>query len=59
MPRTWITATSASGEMVAGGVSIAELGGEVAARSQPWIKMVQGKLRALLAGSPLEPLFRR
>ncbi len=33
------------GEMVAGGVSDAELGGEVAARLQPWIDLVEGKLR--------------
>jgi AcrR family transcriptional regulator len=42
------------GEMVAGGVCDAELGGEVVARLQPWIEMVAGKLRELLAGSPFE-----
>lgn len=40
------------GEMVAGGVSNDELGGEVVARLQPWIDMVETKLRQLLAGSP-------
>jgi AcrR family transcriptional regulator len=39
------------GEMVAGGVSDAELGGEVVARLQPWIDMVARKLREVLAGS--------
>jgi AcrR family transcriptional regulator len=41
------------GEMVAGGVSNAELGGEVVARLQPWVEMVERKLRELLAGSVL------
>jgi AcrR family transcriptional regulator len=45
------------GEMVAGGVSDAELGGEVAARLQPWIDLVAGKLRDLLAGSPFESML--
>jgi len=45
------------GEMVAGGVCDAELGGEVAARLQPWIDMVADKLRELLAGSPLAPML--
>jgi AcrR family transcriptional regulator len=44
------------GEMVAGGMSDPVLGGEVAARLQPWIDMVEGKLRELLAGSLLESL---
>jgi AcrR family transcriptional regulator len=44
------------GEMVAGGVSNAELGGEVVARLQPWIDLVERKLRELLAGSPFESL---
>jgi AcrR family transcriptional regulator len=44
------------GEMVAGGVSDAGLGAEVAARMQPWIDMVERKLRALLAGSLLESM---
>ncbi len=44
------------GEMVGGGVSDAELGGEVAARLWPWIDLVEGKLRGLLAGSPLESI---
>lgn len=45
------------GEMVAGGVSDAELGGEVTARLQPWIEIVESKLRELLAGSPLESML--
>ncbi|HEY2160744.1 MAG TPA: TetR family transcriptional regulator [Solirubrobacteraceae bacterium] len=44
------------GEMVAGGVSDAELGREVAARLEPWIEMVEHKVRALLAGSLLESM---
>src|SRR3984957_6027773 len=44
-------------EMVAGGVSDAGLGGEVVARVQPWIDMVERKLQELLAGSPLEPIL--
>jgi AcrR family transcriptional regulator len=45
------------GEMVAGGVSDAELGGEVAARLQPWIDIVEHKLRELLRGSLLESVI--
>jgi AcrR family transcriptional regulator len=45
------------GEMVAGGVSDAELGGKVIACLQPWIDMVAGKLRELLAGSPFESML--
>jgi AcrR family transcriptional regulator len=45
------------GEMVAGGVSNAALGGEVVARLQPWIDMVEGKLRELLAGSLFESMI--
>jgi hypothetical protein len=44
------------GEMVAGGVSNPELGAQVAARMEPWMQMVERKLRALLAGSPLESM---
>jgi AcrR family transcriptional regulator len=44
------------GEMVAGGVSEADLGAEVAARLQPWIEMVEGKLTALVRGSPFESI---
>jgi AcrR family transcriptional regulator len=44
------------GEMVAGGVSDVELGGEVVARLQPWIDLVADKLRAVLAGSLLESM---
>jgi AcrR family transcriptional regulator len=43
-------------EMVAGGVSNAELGRQVAARLQPWIDMVERKVRALLAGSLYESI---
>jgi AcrR family transcriptional regulator len=42
------------GELVAGGVADRELGREVVARIQPWIEMVEHKLRELLAGSILE-----
>jgi AcrR family transcriptional regulator len=44
------------GEMVAGGVSNPELGAQVAARMEPWMQMVERKLRALLAGSLLESM---
>jgi len=44
-------------EMVAGGVSDVGLGGEVVARVQPWIDMVERKLQELLAGSPLESIL--
>lgn len=44
------------GEMVAGGVSNPELGAQVAARMEPWMQMVERKLRALLAGSLLESI---
>jgi AcrR family transcriptional regulator len=42
--------------MVAGGASDPELGAAVVARLEPWIDLVQGKLRELLRGSLLEPL---
>jgi AcrR family transcriptional regulator len=45
------------GEMVAGGVSDAELGQEVVGRLEPWIDLVEGKLRALLAGSLFETML--
>ncbi|HWF51912.1 MAG TPA: helix-turn-helix domain-containing protein [Solirubrobacteraceae bacterium] len=45
------------GEMVAAGVSNAELGAEVVARLEPWIEMVERKLRELTAGSPLASLI--
>jgi AcrR family transcriptional regulator len=44
------------GEMVAGGVSHPELGREVVARLEPWIELVERKVRTLLAGSPLESM---
>lgn len=44
------------GEMVAGGVSDQKLGRAVAARMQPWIDMVEAKVRSLLAGSLLESM---
>ncbi len=45
------------GEMVAGAVSNPQLGGEVVARLQPWIEMVERKLRDLLAGSLFESVL--
>lgn len=45
------------GEMVGAGVSNPELGGQVAARLQPWIELVERKIRDLLAGSPLASLI--
>jgi AcrR family transcriptional regulator len=53
LDRGYITAL---GEMVSGGVSDPLLGAEVAARIEPWIMMVERKLDALLAGSPLREL---
>jgi AcrR family transcriptional regulator len=44
------------GEMVAAGVSHAELGAGVAACLQPWIDMVEDKLRELFAGSLFESM---
>jgi AcrR family transcriptional regulator len=44
------------GELVAGGVADRELGREVVARIEPWIAMVEHKLRELLVGSVLEAL---
>jgi AcrR family transcriptional regulator len=44
------------GEMVAGGVSDRELGRAVVARVQPWVEMVELKIRALVAGSPFESM---
>ncbi len=44
------------GEMVAGGVSDRELGRQVVARMQPWVEMVEGKVRALVAGSLFESM---
>lgn len=45
------------GEMVAGGVSDRALGAEVVARLQPWVDMVEDKVRALVAGSLLESMI--
>jgi AcrR family transcriptional regulator len=45
------------GELVAGGVSNPELGAAVVARLQPWMEMVESKLRELVAGSPLASLI--
>jgi AcrR family transcriptional regulator len=42
------------GEMVAGGVSNPELGAQVAACMQPWMDMLERKLRELLGGSLFE-----
>jgi AcrR family transcriptional regulator len=44
------------GEMVGGGVSDRELGRLVVARLQPWVDMVEGKVRALIAGSLFESM---
>lgn len=44
------------GELVAGGITSAELGSEVAARLQPWTDMIELKVRTLLAGSLLESI---
>lgn len=44
-------------EMVAGGASDGELGHQVVARLDPWIGMVEHKVRALVAGSLLEPMI--
>lgn len=44
------------GEMVAAGVSDATLGVEVVARLEPWIDLVAGKVRELLAGSLFESM---
>ena len=44
------------GEMVVGGVSDRELGRAVVARVQPWVEMVELKIRALVAGSPFESM---
>ena len=44
------------GEMVAAGVSHAGLGAEVVACLQPWVDMVEHKLRELLAGSLFESM---
>jgi AcrR family transcriptional regulator len=44
-------------EMVAGGVSERELGRQVVARLQPWVDMVEGKVRVLVAGSLFESMI--
>ena len=44
------------GEMVAGGMSDPELGGAVVARLEPWVHLVEEKVRALVAGSLLEAI---
>jgi hypothetical protein len=44
------------GEMVAAGVSHAGLAAEVVACLQPWVDMVEHKLRELLAGSLFESM---
>jgi AcrR family transcriptional regulator len=48
---------TALGEMVAGGVSDPVLGPAVAARIEPWIVLVRGKLEQLLDGSALLELL--
>jgi AcrR family transcriptional regulator len=44
------------GEMVSGGVSDPRLGREVVARLEPWLGMVERKIRALLIGSVFESM---
>jgi AcrR family transcriptional regulator len=44
-------------EMVAGGVTDAELGAAVAQRMRPWIELVASKLRELLGGSLVASLL--
>ena len=44
------------GEMVAGGVSNPALGREVVARIEPWVDLVEAKVRTLIAGSPLQTM---
>ena len=44
------------GELVAGGMSDRELGRAVVARIEPWIEMVERKLKELLAGSVFEAI---
>jgi AcrR family transcriptional regulator len=48
--RGYVTAL---GEMVSGGVSDPLLGAEVAARIEPWIEMVERKLREMLERVPM------
>ena len=45
------------GEMVAGGVSDVELGHQVVARLEPWVEIVERKIRALVAGSLFESMI--
>jgi AcrR family transcriptional regulator len=45
------------GEMVAAGVSDRELGRRVVERIEPWIEMVERKVRALVAGSLFESMI--
>lgn len=44
-------------EMVAGAVSSPELGRAVATRIEPWLELVENKVRALVAGSLFGPLI--
>jgi AcrR family transcriptional regulator len=44
------------GEMVAGGMSDRGLGRRVVARMQPWVEMVEHKVRALIEGSLFESM---
>jgi hypothetical protein len=45
------------GEMVAGGVSDPELGHAVVARMVPWVELVEGSERSLIAGSLFEAMI--
>lgn len=44
------------GEMVSGGIADATLGAAVAARIEPWIALVEGKLARLLSGTAFSSL---
>ena len=45
------------GEMVAGGVSDRDLGRQVVARIEPWLELVENKVRTLVAGSLFESMI--
>lgn len=53
LEKGYITVLS---ELIAGGTSDAEFGREVVARMEPWIDLIEAKIRELLAGSPFESL---
>jgi AcrR family transcriptional regulator len=45
------------GEMVAGGASDRELGRQVVSRLEPWVELVEQKVKALVVGSLFEPMI--